>query len=289
MEPRRYGPFPYTPINRRPKISWPNGARLAVWVIPNIEVFALDEPVPGGRDNLVPEVYAWSIRDYGARVGVFRIMDVLSQRNIRASVTLNSEVCDAYPQIMEDAVALEWEFLGHNQSNSRPLNQIPPDTEEQVIHDVLARIAQATGRRPRGWLGSGLQETWNTLDYLAKEGIEYVCDWVNDDQPYLMDVGGRQLVSLPYSSEINDLPQFRAGRSNEEFESMIRRQFDTLYREGAQSARVMAIALHPYVIGMAHRIWVLESALDYIMKHDGVWFATGEEIVDQYLKAGVTF
>ena len=289
MQPRPYGPFPYTPIKRRPKISWPGGAQLAVWIIPNIEVFPLDEPVPGGRANKVPEVMAWAARDYGARVGVFRIMDVLSKRDIRASVTLNSEVCDAYPQIMEDAMALGWEFLGHNQSNSRALNEIPADTEEQVIHDTLARIAQTTGRKPRGWLGSGLQETWNTLDYLAKEGLDYICDWINDDQPYLMEAGGRQLVSLPYSGEINDLPQFRAGRSNEEFESMIRRQFDQLYREGAESGRVMAIALHPFVIGVPHRIWVLESALDYILKHDGVWFATGEEIVDHYLKSGATF
>ena len=110
-----------------------------------------------------------------------------------------------------------------------------------------------------------------------------------DDQPYFMDAGGRQMVSLPYSAEINDLPQFRAGRSNEEFESMIRHQFDTLYREGANSGRVMAICLHPFVIGVSHRIWVLESALDYIMGHDDVWFATGGEIVDAWLESGATF
>src|SRR5690606_5667288 len=122
-----------------------------------------------------------------------------------------------------------------------------------------------------------------------KEGVEYVCDWVNDDQPYLMEAGDKKLVSLPYSGEINDLPQFRAGRSNEEFESMIRRQFDQLYKEGAESGRVMAIALHPFVIGVPHRTSVLESAPGYIMTHDGVWFATGEEIVDHYLNSDATF
>lgn len=289
MEPRRYGPFPYTPINRRPKIEWPGGARLAVWVIPNIEVFALDEAVPGGFGG-IPDVSPWSTRDYGARVGVFRIMDVLAKRDIPASVTLNSEVCDAYPQIMEDAMALGWEFLGHNQSNTRRLTDIPPETERQVIADTLSRIAQTTGSRPRGWLGSGLAETWNTLDYLADEGVEYVCDWVNDDQPYLMDIGGKRMVSLPYSTEINDLPAFfRFFRSTEDFEAMMRRQSDTLWREGAESGRVMAIALHPFVIGMPHRIWALESALDYIAGHDQVWFATGGEIVDHYLKSGATF
>jgi len=289
MKPKRYGPFPYKPINRRPKLKWPNGANVAVWVIPNIEFFPLDEPVPGSRYTYTPEVSSWATRDYGARIGIFRIMDVLSNRQIRASVTLNSEVCDVYPEIIEDALNLGWEFLGHNQSNSRPFHSTPPEGDKLLIHDALNRIEETTGKRPRGWLGSGLQETWHTLDYLADEGLEYVCDWINDDQPYFIEAENKNLVSLPYSTEINDLPQFRMGRSNEEFELMIRRQFDTLYREGEDSARVMAICLHPFVIGVSHRIWVLESALDYIQNHEKVWFATGEEIVDAWLKSGATF
>ena len=289
MKPSRYGPFPYKPINRRPKLKWPNGANVAVWVIPNIEFFPLDDPVPGSRYSYTPEVSSWAMRDYGARIGIFRIMDVLSNREIRASVTLNSEVCDVYPEIMEDAVKLGWEFLGHNQSNSRPFHSTPPEKDKLLVHDALNRIKKTTGRKPRGWLGSGLQETWDTLDYLADEGLDYVCDWINDDQPYFIETKSKKLVSLPYSTEINDLPQFRMGRSNEEFELMIRRQFDTLYREGEESARVMAICLHPFVIGVSHRIWVLESALDYIQNHEKVWFATGEEIVDAWLKSGATF
>lgn len=289
MKPQPYGPFPYTPINRRPRQSLPNGERLAVWVIPNIEVFPLDEPVPTGMAARVPDVHAWAQRDYGARVGVFRFMDVLSRRGIKASVTLNAEVCDAYPQIIEDAVALGWEFLGHNQSNSRLLNTIPPETERDVVIGTFDRIEAATGKRPRGWLSSGLQETWDTLDYLVEAGATYVADWCNDDQPYMMDVNGASLVSIPYTLEINDLPFFRPGRSTDEFEQAIRRQFDVLYREGAESARVMAIALHPFVTGVPHRIPALESALDYIASHDGVWFATGGEIVDHYLSSGATF
>ncbi len=289
MEPRRSGPFPYTPVNRRPRLELPGGAQIAVWVVPNFEVFALNEAMPA-TSGYIPDVPAWSTRDYGCRVGAFRIMDVLSQRGIRATATVNSEVCDAYPEIIEDAVALDWEFLGHNQSNTRRLIQIPPETEAQVIHDSLARVTEATGRRPTGWLGSGMQQTWNTLDFLVEEGLEYVCDWINDDQPYLMDIGGRQLVSMPYSREINDLPSmFWENRSVDEYENSVRRAFNTLYREGAQSGRVMAIPLHPYVIGMSHRIWALESVLDYILGHDRVWFATGEQIVDHYLKSGATF
>jgi allantoinase len=289
MEPRRYGPFPYTPINRRPRLAWPKGERVALWVIPNIEVFPLNERIPTGSGK-IPDVFAWSIRDYGARVGVFRIMDVLSRYGIRATVALNSEVCDAYGEVVEDAMKLGWEFMGHNQANTRRLNEIPAEEERQVIRDTLARIERATGRKPLGWLGSGLQETWHTLDFLSDEGVLYVADWVNDDQPYLIETKGKKLVSIPYSSEINDLPALVFDhRSADEFEQMIRRQFDVLYREGAESGRVMAIALHPYVIGVPHRTEVLDRALSYISSHDGVWFATGEEITRHYLGSSFTF
>lgn len=289
MEPQRYGPFPYTPINRRPKLTWPGGAKVALWVVPNIETFPLNEPVPGGT-GMAPDIINWAPRDYGARVGVFRIMEVLEKHGIRGSVTLNSEVCDDYPEIIEDAVALNWEFLGHNQSNSRYLHLMEPDQERKVVFDTFDRIEKATGARPRGWLSSGLQQSWHTLDYLIEAGATYVADWINDDQPYFMNVGGKKLASIPYSSEINDLPQFlRMGRTADEFDTMMRRQFDTLYREGAESGRVMAICLHPFVIGVPHRISALDSALEYICSHEGVWRATGSEIIDHWRDSDATF
>lgn len=287
MKPQRTGPFPYSPIIRRPRLIWPNKARVALWVIPNIEVFALDERMPVGS-GMIPEVPAYCTRDYGARVGVFRIMEALKEYGIRATVALNSEVCDAYPQIIQEALKLEWEFMGHNESNTRRLNQVPAEDEHRVIRDSLARIERMTGKRPAGWLSSGLQETWSTLDYLAEEGIRYVADWVNDDQPYLMNISGKQLVSIPYSFEINDIYSFvEQHRTAEEFGEMIRRQFDVLYREGASSGRVMAIAVHPYIIGKPYRIDAFRSALGYICSHEGVWLATGREIVEHYLSSGV--
>ncbi len=283
MQPSRTGPFPYVPINRRPKLSWPGGARLAVWVIPNIEIFPLNEPVPTGT-GMAPDLINWAPRDYGARVGVFRIMEVLERHGVRGTVALNSEVCDDYPEIVEDAKALGWEFMGHNESNSRYLHLMEPEAERETVRRVFDRIEAATGARPRGWLSSGLQESWHTLDYLIDNGADYVADWINDDQPYRMDVDGRPICSIPYSGEINDLPaMIRMGRTAEEFETMIKRQFDVLYREGAESGRVMAICLHPFVIGMPHRIGALDGGLEYICAHEGVWLATGSEIVDHYL------
>lgn len=294
MQPSDYGPFPYIPINRRPRLKWPNGARVALWVIPNIEFFSLQRPLPGHpwekASGDAPTVRAWGQRDYGNRIGIFRIMEVLTKYGIRATATVNSDICDHHPQIMEDACKLGWEFMGHNKTNSERLTGMPLEQERRVIHDALEKIQRLTGKKPLGWLGSALAETWNTLDILADEGCLYVSDWVNDDQPYLMDVKGKKLVYLPYSYEINDSPQlYYRDRSIDEFEQMIKRQFDVLYREGEESARVMAICLHPFVTGVPHRIGGLDSALNYICSHAGVWRATGEEIVRAYLESGNTF
>jgi allantoinase len=294
MEPRDYGPFPYTPITDRPILKWPNGARLAVWIIPNIEFFPLTRGIAGSPYDShapVPSVRAWAQRDYGNRVGIWRIMEVLQKHKIRASPTLNSDICDHHPQIVKAAVELGWEILGHNETNSRWLNQLEPEEEKPSIHRTLAKIAALSGRKPVGWLGAGLAETWHTLDHLADEGVQYVADWVSDDQPFWMTLDdGRKLVSIPYSYEINDSPflQTRAGHIDQ-FVAAIKRQFDVLYAEGAGSGRVMAICLHPYLIGVPHRIRGLDEALTYIAAHDGVWFATGSEIVEAWKQSDATF
>ena len=290
MKPQRYGPFAYTPINRRPKITWPDGNHVALWIVPNIETFALNEPVPGGT-GIVPDVINWAPRDYGARVGVFRLMDTMARHGMRGTVALNSEVCDDYPEIIEDALALNWEFMGHNQSNSRYLHTMDDAAGRALVAATLDRIEAATGKRPKGWLSSGLQQNWTTLDALIDGGVEYVADFINDDQPYVMNLDGRRICSIPYSGEINDLPQcLRMNKSAEEFGNMICRQFDTLYRESVEtgSGRVMAICLHPFIIGVPHRIGALDDALSYIFGHDRVWKATGSEIIEHYLK-GETF
>ncbi|RZO38211.1 MAG: polysaccharide deacetylase [Rhodospirillaceae bacterium] len=290
MKPQRYGPFAYTPINRRPKVEWPDGNHIALWIVPNIETFPLNEPVPGGT-GVTPDVINWAPRDYGARVGIFRMMEVMDRHGIRGTVALNSEVCDDYPAIIEDAMELKWEFMGHNHSNSRYLHTMNDQPGRDVVATTLDRIEVATGARPKGWLSSGLQQNWTTLDALIDGGVQYVADFINDDQPYVMNVDGGKICSIPYSSEINDLPQFmRMGRTAEEFAEMIRRQFDTLYRESVdtKSGRVMAICLHPFIIGVPHRIAALDDALKYIGGHDGVWKATGSEIIEHYLK-GETF
>ncbi len=283
MKPQPYGPFAYKPINNRPKLSWPDGAHVAFWVVPNIEVYALDEKISGSVN--IPDVSAWGRRDYGNRVAVFRMIEVMTRYGVRGTVALNSDACDVCPQVVDECLKHGWEMMGHCESNTRWLTNVKSEEEERrIVHDTLARIEKATGKKPKGWLGSARQETWNTVDILVEEGCSYTVDWDNDDQPVLMDIGGKPLVSMPYGAGVSDMQAINGyNYTADDFERMIKRAFDVLYRESAESGRVVAISLHPYLIGLPHRIDALDKGLEYICSHKGVWRATGEDIVNHFL------
>jgi allantoinase len=280
---------PFIPITKRPRLHWPNGARLAVWVVPNIEYWDEDSLAGGSLvipPKATPDIANYSWRDYGLRVGIWRQMDILDRLKIPATVALNSLVCDYYPAVIEAAVDLGWEFMGHGRTNSERLSGLSEADERRQIREVLDTIGKATGIRPRGWLGPGLTETSNTLDILAEFGLDYVADWVNDEQPAPVRTTSRELIAMPYSSEVNDIPVFQGhGQTAEQFEHIIRTQFDVLYRESEATAKVMCIAVHPYLTGVPFRAHHLEAALTYMRQRSDVWFATGSEIVDAYRNA----
>ena len=209
-------------------------------------------------------------------------MDVLSKHGVRGTVALNGEVGRLYPRIMQACVDLNWELMGHGMTNSVMLTGMSDTQEDAVIAETRA-VIEGYGQKMRGWLGPGLTETFNSIDLLRKNGVEYTCDWVNDDLPYRMNNG---LYSIPYSVELNDMPLFNAPSiSIADFHHRIRDAFDVLYDEAKKSPRVMSIALHPFLIGSPHRIRYLDRALEYIAGHDKVWFATGSEIIDAYREA----
>jgi allantoinase len=281
-------PFKYSPIIARKPIIWPENARIAVWLIPNIEDYRIDVPSPGISPVIVsamPDVLNWAWKDYGTRVGVWRLMDLFDRHGVRATVALNSSVCEDFPIIIEEGKKRGWEFMGHGVTNSKLLTNLPPEEERKIIRTAIETIAAATGKRPEGWLGPGLAETFNTIDILAEEGIRYVCDWCNDDEPYAMEPRTGRIISVPYSLEINDFPAIvHLHRTAREFYEMIKDQFDVLYEEGARGGKVMAIALHPNIMGSPSRIRYLDMSLKYIKQHQGVWFATGSEIASWYEK-----
>jgi allantoinase len=267
--------FPYQAIIDRPRVTWPDGARVAVWVIPNVEHFHIEI----GPE--APDIRNHSRRDYGNRVGVWRIMEVLDKHAIRGTVALNAEVGRFYPRIMEEMTRRNWELMGHGLTNSARLTGLAKEREVEVIAQTRTVIEQ-WGQKMRGWLGPGLTETWHTIELLRDHGVEYVCDWVNDDLPYRMNNG---LYSIPYSIELNDMPLFNTPSIGiDEFYRRVCETFDVLYEEGAQNGRVMAIALHPFLIGAPHRIRTLDRALSYIASHGSVWFATGSDIIAAYRK-----
>jgi allantoinase len=286
---RRSERFDDSFITERKPFKWPGNKTLAVWVAPNVEVWRWDSNFGVGispSGNVVPDVINQGWREYGMRVGLWRIADVLDGVGIKASVALNSAVCDVYPKAIEEMKKRGWEFMGHGTSNSETLAGLPLDKEQETIRHVLRTIEKASGTKPRGWLGTGLTETFNTLDILAEEGVTYTGDWNNDDQPYPMKVKTGKMYSIPYCMEINDIPLYvRKGYTGDQYYRTIMDQFEGLLADSRKQPRVMGIPLHPMISGQPLRIKYLQRVLADMKKRNGVWFATGGEIIDAYQKA----
>ena len=270
--------YDYSPLPKRPKLKWPNGARVAVFIVPNVEHWDVHD------DKGQMDVRNLPRNDYGLRVAVWRLMEAFTERRIPTTIALNASVCRFYPELIEAFKARGDELMGHGITNSERLNLVSPEQGGAIVRQAVDMIRAASGQRVRGWLGPGLAENDGTLDALKAAGVEYVCDWgPADDQPFPMKNG---LHVMPYWVDINDLGLIdRQGTPASVFASYIVDAFDTLYREGGDQARVLPIALHPFLTGAPHRAPHLIKALDYIRGHEHVWFARGGEILDAYKAA----
>jgi allantoinase len=270
--------YDYSALPKRPKLKWPNGARVAVHIVPNVEHWDMHD------DKGHIDVRNNPRNDYGLRVAIWRLFDIFGERGIPTTIALNASVCRYYPEIIEAAKTRGDEFMGHGMTNSEHLDLVPQASAAEIVRQAVATIGAATGKRVRGWLGPGLGEGDGTLEALKSAGVEYVCDWgAADDQPFPMKNG---LFAVPYTLDINDIGLIdRQGTPASVFGQYIVDAFDTLYREGEDHARVLPIALHPFLIGAPHRVGHLVKALDYIRGHDHVWFARGGEILDAYKTA----
>jgi allantoinase len=280
--------FDYSPIIHRPPLILPDGANVAFWIGVNIEHFELDKPSTSmfaGTAGLRPDPLNYGWRDYGARVGIWRLMDALDRFGLRGSALLNSDVCHWYPEIVSEARARGWCWVAHGRNNSTLQAEVEGEAERAYLEEVVTTIEQATGARPRGWLGPALSETYATPSHLADLGFSYILDWCNDDQPYPLRVDGRDMISVPYSIELNDISVF-VGKSPsaEAFCQMMIDAFDVLYEEGKTSGRVLAVGLHPWIINQPFRQKYLERALEYICGHEHVWLTTSDEIAEWYFR-----
>ena len=279
----------YSAIVDRKPLKLPDGGRVVVWPIVTVEVWDTSGPMP--RTVLtppmgkiyVPDVPNWTWAEYGMRVGFWRLMDVFSQLEITPTFSLNGLVCDQYPRVAQAALDAGWEFMAHSYKQ-QPMHTL--DDERDAINKTMDRIEAFTGTRPRGWMGPGLTQTENTPELLVEAGVQYVTDWVMDDQPCELKTANGPLYTIPYTVELNDIPimSLQNHRSAELFDRAMD-QFHTLYEEGEDNARVMAIAIHPYIHGVPHRIGHYRNMLESLAQYEGVYFWTGDRIIDWYLDA----
>lgn len=276
--------YDYSPLPSRPRLTWPDGKRIAFYVGLNIEHFLPGKPSTSIWPlDLDPDPLNHGWRDYGARVGIWRTIDILDRYGVRASALLNSDVAEHNPQIVKAGVERDWAWLAHGRTNSVLHTGYEPDEERRVLTQITDTIETATGKRPKGWMGPALTETHNTPQLLSELGYQYVLDWTNDDQPYRLTVPG--MLSVPYTVELNDLGLFLRGLSGPDFLQMVKDQYDVLRDESADSGRVMALALHPFVIGQPFRAKYLDLALRYIAAQPDVWMTTSDEIAAHYAAA----
>ena len=291
--------YDFIPYPKRQPLRWPDGKRLAIILTTNLEywdpVRDTDEPYyPGGPSivggNLAGNVYDnpnYTWREYGQRIGVWRIFDVLDAEGVPSSCTMNGKMATERRPVIEAALERGWEIVPHNYVQTELLtdHMFDEDAEREVIRRTLDIYEQVCGKKAKGWLSSSLRTTLNTVDILAEEGLIFTTDLLNDDQPYLVQTrSGKPMVSVSYTSEVNDFSFLRQGLVAEGGLQMFQEQFDWLYEESVSSGRFMNIGLHPHVIGQPYRIRALRDFIRYAKSHDDIWWTTREEIADWYLE-----
>jgi peptidoglycan/xylan/chitin deacetylase (PgdA/CDA1 family) len=238
---------------------------------------------PQGVPQL-PDLPNWSWHEYGMRVGFWRLKKMLERLRISPTVTLNAKVCETYPQVIQACIDNGWELNAHGYDQV-PMHKLAD--QRATIDKSMDIIEKFWGRRPRGWFGPGLTQTFDTLDYLAAAGIEYIGDWVLDDEPVTLKTAHRPIVALPYNFEIHDIVMMALQHHpSEVMYSRALDQFRCLYDEAAERAKIMAIACHPYLSGAPHRIAHVQRAFEEILSHEGVVAWDGAKILDWYLAQG---
>ena len=277
----------FSPIENRKRLHAPNGARVILWPVFALEVWDIGRAMartvlpPPQHQPLIPDVPNWTWHEYGMRVGFWRLKKMFQGLGISPTVTLNARVCLEYPQVAGACRELGWELNAHAYEQV-PMHKL--EDQRASILKTMEVIERFSGKRPRGWFGPGLTQTFDTIDYLAEAGIEYIGDWVLDDQPCALKTRHKPIVAVPYNFEVHDIAMMAI--QHHESGAFLRRaidQFDCLYEEGEENPRVMALAVHPYLSGAPHRVKYARQAFEYCMRKPGVHVADGEHILDWFI------
>ncbi len=278
-----HGRYPYSPITERRHFDWPQSKRLAVYVGLNLEWFAFGEGLgaelaPGGPP---PDVLNYAWRDYGNRVGVFRLAELFSELKLPVSLLVNAQMLEHAPQAVRAFPGAE--IVGHGRTNSERQGTLSEAEEQTLIAETTAALKRFSGDTPRGWLGPWISQSPLTPDLLHESGYTYLLDWCHDDQPTWMTTRTGRILSVPYPQELNDIPQIVARkREGTDFADMIVDAFDVMSKECDKRPLVMGIALHAYIVGQPHRFKHLSRALRHLVRSAGdlVWFTTSGAIAE---------
>lgn len=294
---RRYGMdhdrYAWSDLFARKPVVWPHGARVAVSIVTHVQHFPLDMPskpfkAPGALSMPYPDFRYFTNRDYGNRIGIFRILQVLADKGLRASFAVNGALADRTPSLLRTIVAQGHEILGHGVDMGKVHHSGLSEPEERaLIDDTLQALQGVTGQKVQGWLSPGRAQSFVTPDLLAEAGLLYGLDWANDDMPYAMQTRHGSLMAMPMAYETDDrVVADEYFQSEVEWAQQVKDRFDVLYRESAShGGRIMSIPLHAWVTGMPYRIKYLTQVLDHILSHEGIWVAPTAEICTAFTAA----
>ena len=289
--------FDYSPLPARTALAWPDGARIAFCVYLYLEYLELDPPRGTVRDpryggalgSHFPDYFNYSHREYGNRVGVFRILDLFDRYGIKATVAANAMVCERYPRLIEECVDRGYEVAGHGTSATQIItSRMSADEERATILAALDAVENTAGRRPVGWFGQDFSQSTCTVSLLAEAGLTYVADWPNDDQPYALR-SSPPLIAMPNQAEWDDTQLMAIRRvSAPRWRDVVVEAFDYLHHEASRSGSVFTLGIHPWLLGQAHRIRYLDEALARIVTYDETWHAPAGEVAHWYRNNAAT-
>ena len=285
----------WSPFIKRPRLEWPNGARLAVCLLVDLGHYewqppegAFDPPThtPPHSMNPYPDYVTVTHREYGHRIGIFRMMEVLDRYQAKATVPMDAYTAERYPILVEECRQRGWELIGHGITQRQAITSRMSEAEERsYIRRSIDALRDATGIAPAGWLGPEQSQSARTPALLAEMGVRYCCDFPNDEQPYRVHTPQGELYALPTMIEIGDtFGHYNRKLPLTRWVQMVKETVDVMHRDAEDTALVLAFRLHPWCVGQPYRTKALDEIVKHIAGRDGVWIATGSEIIDWYRK-----